>query len=162
MPQFNFAYFLPQMAWLAGLFAVLYFLIVRATLPKLGKVMQEREDKVGGDIVAAESAKAESDNVIDAYHSALRKVQEEARTLLASARSDAQKDVEGRLHEADVAIGAKVEAAQSALEAARSRAAGEIQAIAADAAGSIVERLTGTRPADDKAKAAAQAALAKA
>ena len=162
MPQFNFAYFLPQMAWLAGLFAVLYFLIVRATLPKLGKVMQEREDKVTGDIAVAETAKAESDHVVEAYHTALRKVQEEARTLLASARSEAQKDIEVRLHAADAAIGVKAEAAQSALAAARSKATGEIQAIAADAAGSIVERLTGTRPATDQAKAAAKAALAKA
>ena len=162
MPQFNFAYFLPQMAWLALLFAVLYFVVVRATLPKLGRVMQEREDKVLGDLEAAQAAKTESDSVAEAYHASLRQAQEAARTLLANARSDAQKGVEARLHEADAAIGAKADVAQAALEAARGNAAAEIQAIAADAAGSIVERLTGVRPADDKAKAAAKAALKQA
>ncbi len=161
MPQFNFAYFLPQMVWLAGLFAILYFVIVRATLPKLGKVMQEREDKVTGDLETAQAAKAEADSVDEAYHAALRKVQDEARALLVSARSDAQKGIEGRLHEADAVVAARAEAAQVALNAARARAAGEIQAIAADAAGSIVERLTGSRPAEDKTSAAAKAALAQ-
>jgi len=162
MPQFNFAHFLPQMVWLAAFFAILYFVVVRATLPKLGNVMQEREDKVLGDLEAAQVAKAESDSVAEAYQASLRKVQDEARALLAAARSDAQKGVEARLHEVDAALGAKAEAAQAALDTARAKAAGEIQGIAADAAGSIVERLTGIRPADDKAKAAAQAALAKA
>jgi F-type H+-transporting ATPase subunit b len=162
MPQFNIAYFLPQMAWLAAFFAILYFVVVRATLPKLGKVMQEREDKVVGDLEAAQVAKAESDSVVEAYQAALRKVQDEARALLATTRSDAQKGLEARLREADEALAGKADAAQAVLETARAKAAGEIQAIAADAAGSIVERLTGVRPADDKASAAAKAALAKA
>ena len=161
MPQFDFASnFLPQVVWLAILFAILYFVVVRATLPRLGKVMQEREDKVMGDLKLAETAKAESDGVAEAYHAELRKAQEEARTLLGSARSDAQKSIEARLHEIDAAIAGKLDAAQASLDAARNRAAGEVQAIAADAAGSIVERLTGVRPAEDQAKAAAAAALA--
>ena len=163
MPQFDFARnFLPQVFWLAIVFAFLYFVIVRATLPRLGKVMQDREDKVLGDLDSAQAAKAEADNVSEVYEAALRKAQEEARALIASSRSEAQKSIEVRLHEVDAAIAGKADVAQAALEAARSRAAGEIQAIAADAAGSIVERLTGVRPANDKAEDAAKAALAKA
>jgi F-type H+-transporting ATPase subunit b len=163
VPQFDFARnFLPQVFWLAIVFAFLYFVIVRATLPRLGKVMQDREDTVLGDLDSAQAAKAEADSVSEAYETTVRKAQEEARAMIASSRSAAQKGVEARLHEVDAGIAAKADVAQAALEAARSKAADEIQAIAADAAGSIVERLTGVRPADDKVDAAAKAALAKA
>ena len=54
MPQFDFAAVTwPQLAWLALSFAILYFGVIRFTLPKLGKVMGEREDKIAGDIAAA-------------------------------------------------------------------------------------------------------------
>ena len=43
MPQFEFGtVFIPQLFWLAVFFVVLYFGIVRLTLPRLGKVMDER------------------------------------------------------------------------------------------------------------------------
>lgn len=160
MPQFDIVHFIPQMAWLAFFFAVLYFVVVRATLPKLGKVMQAREDKVLGDLNVAHAAKAEADGVSDAYHVALRKAQDEARAQVAAARVTAQAAIATQLAEVDGGIHAKLDAAQAALETARAKAAGEIEAIAADAAGAIVERLTGTRPAADQANAAARAALA--
>lgn len=162
MPQFDFAFFLPQMAWLAVTFAILYFAVVRTTLPKLGKVMQAREDKVLGDLNQAQAAKAEADSATEAYKAALLKVQDEARTLVASARAAAQKDVEARLHGVDAELAAKLEAAQADLDAARAKASAEIAGIAAEAAGSIVERLTGARPSEDQAAAAARAALGQA
>jgi F-type H+-transporting ATPase subunit b len=162
MPQFDFAYFLPQMVWLAGLFAILYFVVVRATLPKLGKVMQDREDKVLGDLSEAQAAKAQADSAAEAYAAALRKAQDEARTLVATTRASAQKDVEAQLRAVDAEIAAKADVAQAALGAARDKASAEIAGIAADAAGSIVERLTGVRPSEDQAGAAARSALGQA
>jgi F-type H+-transporting ATPase subunit b len=162
MPQFDFAFFLPQMAWLSAFFAILYFLVVRTTLPKLGKVMQAREDKVLGDLNEAQAAKAQADSAAETCQASLLKVQDEARALIASARAAAQKEVEGKLHAVDADIAAQLDAAQADLDAARAKASAEIAGIAADAAGSIVERLTGARPSDDQASAAARAALGQA
>lgn len=60
MPQFEVANFIPQIAWLVLAFAVLYFGIVGATLPKLARTVTAREDKVSGDIIAAERADRKS------------------------------------------------------------------------------------------------------
>jgi F-type H+-transporting ATPase subunit b len=162
MPQFDFANFVPQMAWLAILFAVLYFVIVRATLPKLDKVIGQREGTISGDINAAESAKAEADAVSSAYAVSLRKAQDEARAHLAGARGEAQRAIEAELAEVDQSIGGRLQAAQSALDAATSKAMVEIETVAGEAAGDIVERLTGVKPAAEAASAAAKTALAQA
>jgi len=161
MPQFEIANFLPQLAWLGISFALLYFVVVRATLPKLGRVMQARDDKVTGDLASAQSAKADADRTTEAYLAELHKAQDAARAVLAISRGDAQREIEGRLAAADAKMGAHLADAQQTLDAAKSRALAEVEAIAADAAASIVERLAGTRPADTAAAAAAKAALAR-
>lgn len=161
MPQFELANFLPQIAWLIFAFAILYFVIVRATLPRLGRVMVQRDHKVTGDIDAAASAKAHADEVAAAYAAELHKAQEAARAMLADSRSDAQKGVEARLAEADKKMAGQIQVAQTALNAAKDKASAGIEAIAADAAADIVARITGARPTGAKAKSAAASALAK-
>src|SRR3546814_12829358 len=62
------------------------------------------------------------------------------------------------LAQSKAALGARAEAADKTLGAARAKAMGEIERVAADAATQIVEKLTGTRPDADTATGAARAA----
>ena len=161
MPQFDFHnVFLPQFVWLLVFFAILYFGIVRLTLPKIGNVMQQREDKVTGDLDAAETSKVEADAVAQAYQAEIATAQEKARTAVASARSEAQRAIEKRLAAADGEIAQRQEAAAASLADARSSALAQLEGIAADAAADIVERLTGIRPAEADAATAAKTAMA--
>ena len=159
MPQFEGANFLPQLFWLAIFFAILYFGVVRPTLPKLGRVMTEREDRVRGDIASAERAKAEADRMQAEYDSGVAEAQVTARSRLGDAQAAAAAALEARLKESNEAIDRRTEAAQASLDAARQRAMGEIEGVAADAAADIVEKLTGTRPAPSATQDAARAAL---
>ena len=159
MPQFEGANFLPQLFWLAIFFAILYFGVVRPTLPKLGRVMTEREDRVRGDIASAERAKAEADRMQAEYDSGVAEAQVTARSRLGDAQAAAAAALEARLKESNEAIDRRTEAAQASLDVARQRAMGEIEGVAADAAADIVEKLTGTRPAPSATQDAARAAL---
>ena len=67
MPQFNPADWLSQIAWLGAIFAFLYFAVVRPTLPKVGRVIDEREGRVAGDLDAAEAAKGKADAIRAQY-----------------------------------------------------------------------------------------------
>jgi len=161
MPQFDFAHvFVPQVVWLAIFFAVLYFGVVRFTLPKLGRVMQAREDRVSGDLDTAERAKADADRMQADYDAGVASAQEGARATLGVARASASKALEAKLAASNAAINARAEAADAELAAARTRALGTIEGVAADAAADIVEKLTGTRPGADAIATAAREALA--
>ncbi|MFA5990045.1 MAG: ATPase [Sphingomonas sp.] len=160
MPQFDFAHvFWPQLAWLAVFFIILYFGIVRATLPKVGGVMDARDDQVREDLANAEQAKAGADALAVEYDAGVAGAQDAARAQLASARSAAAASVEARLAASNALLDDRATQAQAALNAARARAMGEIEAVAADAAADIVEKLTGARPASAAVTAAARAAL---
>ncbi|MEO5938543.1 MAG: ATPase [Sphingomonas sp.] len=160
MPQFQLANFLPQMVWLAIFFAILYFGIVRLTLPKVGRVMQAREDQVAGDVATAEQAKTEADRMAADYDADVASAQDAARARLGNARAAAASALEAKLNKSNDALAAKSAEAQAALDTARDAAFGQIESVAADAAADIVERLTGKRPGGDAAAKAARTALA--
>lgn len=161
MPQFEFStVFIPQVAWLAIIFAVLYFGVVRLTLPKVGKVMQAREDQVVGDLETAEQAKASADRLAADYDAGVAAAQDTARASLTATRAKSAAAIEKKLAKANEKLAAQAQAAEAELNVARSRALGEIEDVAADAAADIVEKLTGKRPAGTQAVAAARSALA--
>lgn len=160
MPQFDFAHvFWPQLAWLAVFFSVLYFGIVRATLPKLGRVMEARDNQVTGDLATAERAKAAADKFASDYDAGIVAAQESARAHLLAARGSAAASVEATLASANATLDAKAAAASAALDTAKAGALAEIESVAAEAASEIVEKLTGTRPPAVDTAAAARAAL---
>ena len=153
MPQFDFAnVFWPQVAWLAVLFVVLYFGVVRMTLPKLGKVMEQREDKIAGDIAAAKAAKETADEVDARYHAEMNASREQARAAIAAAKADAAKASEARLAEAGAKAEARVAEAEARIATAVKAAEGKLADAAAESAQAIVAKLTGVEPKLDAAK----------
>jgi F-type H+-transporting ATPase subunit b len=161
MPQFDFANSTvwAQVFWLAVCFVILYFGIVRLTLPKLAVTIDARETQVTGDIATAGSAKAEADALALSYVSGIEDAQNAARAKVAEARAKAAAGVEKAVAAADAKLAEKVAAAEASLSAARTKAMTEIEAVAADTAADIVERLTGKRPDATAVKMAASAAM---
>ena len=95
MPQFEFStVFIPQIAWLAIIFVILYFGVVRLTLPKVGKVMQAREDQVAADLDTAEKAKASADRLQADYDAGVAAAQEAARASLTASRAKSAAAIE--------------------------------------------------------------------
>ena len=158
MPQFDFArVFFPQVAWLAICFLVLYFGVVRFTLPKLGRVMNAREDRISGDLAAARAAKDAADAAASAYHAELAQARDHARHAIADAKLSAAQAGEGRLHAASAEVAAQATLAETRIAAAVADAQAAIRDIAADGAVAIVARLTGAEAdsADAQARVAA-------
>ncbi len=158
MPQFDFAHvFWPQVAWLAVFFAVLYFGVVRLTLPKLGKVMGEREDKISGDLSAAKAAKDAADEVDARYHADMNASREDARKAIADAKAKAAKASEKSLAKATASAEAELAEAEARIAAAVDAAQGALRDAAAESAQAIVTKLTGGEPKLDAAKASVAA-----
>jgi F-type H+-transporting ATPase subunit b len=162
MPQFDFANptVWAQVFWLAACFAILYFGIVKLTLPKLARTIDARETQVTGDIATAEAAKAEADALALTYAAGIEDAQKSARGKVAEARAKAAASVEKTVAAANEKLAEKAAAADASLSSARNKALGEIESVAADTAADIVERLTGKRPDLATIKKAASAAMA--
>ena len=150
MPQFDFAtVFWPQLIWLAIIFSVLFFAIVLPTLPKLGKVIDAREDKVRGDVTAAETAKSAADTLQVENASETSKAQEAARAALAEAKAKAAHAVEQKLAAANAKIAQHQAMEQGKLDNVRDVALKSVAATAHETAADIIQKLSGVRPSSD-------------
>ena len=159
-PPFNPTTFASQLVWLAIAFVVLYVLMSRLALPRIGKIIDDRETTIKGDIAEAERAKAQSDEAVMAYEKALadargraQAIANETRDKQAAAAETARKATEDRLN-------AKLAESEKTIAATKASAMSNVRGIASDAARSIVERLIGKAP-DDKTVDAALSSVIK-
>ena len=143
MPQFDSVFWLPQLAWLAVIFAVLYFAVIRPTLPKVGRVIDEREGRVAGDLDAAEAAKGEADAIRGRYDTGMAAARDTAQERVAAAQAEAASAAETRLKALATVIDGKAADAAIRLDGAREAARATLAATTTELTGEAVTRLTG-------------------
>jgi F-type H+-transporting ATPase subunit b len=159
MPQLNFHDFPPQIVWLAISFVVLYVLMARMALPKVGEVLQMRADRIKDDLDRASSLKSETDKVIAAYEKALA----DARNHAAAVSRDTAAALAQKAAERQATVGTdlagRIKTAEANIAAARGKAMAEIQNVAAEIAADAAKRLVGLQVSPADAAQAAAAAL---
>lgn len=140
-PPFQAEYFPSQILWLTVSFVLLYVLMSKIALPRIGAILAQRSKIVGDDLAAAQQLKERSDAAHAAYEKALADARARAQGIASSTRQQqasaaekAQKGLEAQLHE-------RLAAAERSIAATRSSAMGNVRGIAADTASAIVERL---------------------
>src|SRR5579871_1371583 len=87
MPQLDFANPLTtsQVVWGAVIFAVLYVLLSRLALPKVGEVIEERARHIAADLETAQAAKTRSDEAAKQVADATAKARAEAQAAINAA-----------------------------------------------------------------------------
>jgi F-type H+-transporting ATPase subunit b len=153
-PPFDSEQFPSQLVWLAITFILLYALMSRIALPRIGAIMAERSKVIGDDLAAAEQLKERSNAAAAAYEKALADARGRAQGIAAATREqqtreteDLHKRLEAQLHE-------RIAAAEGSIAKSRGAAMGNVKSIAAETASAIVERLIGQRPREDEIAAA--------
>ena len=149
-----------QLFWLLLTLAVIYFGVGRAMLPKIEATMAARDDRIAGDLAAAEAARRAADATEEAYRARIEESRGEALKVTAAARQESSRTTETRMREADAATRHKVEAAEARLRAAAQAALADIENVAAEAARDAVARLAGLAVGRDEAARAVKAVMA--
>ena len=145
MPQLDFSTFAPQLVWLAITFAVLYFIIAKFALPRIGGTIEQRSDKIANDLDRAQSLKDDVDKAIASYEQALAEAKSKAHAIAQETREKLGAEIEAERQRVDGLIADKVAEAEAKIAKAKTRAMGNVSKIAADLAGEIVADLTGTK-----------------
>jgi F-type H+-transporting ATPase subunit b len=153
-PPFQTENFPSQIVWLTVTFVLLYVLMWKVALPRIGSIIAERSKRIADDVAAAEQFKQRADAAQAAYEKALAEARGRAQGIAnttreqqAAAAEETNKRLEAELHE-------RLAAAEKSIAATRSAAMGNVGAIAAETASAIVERLIGKAPAAPEVAAA--------
>ena len=86
LPQLNVADFAPQLIWLALTFGLLYLIMSRVALPRIGEVIEERSQRIQRDLDEAERLKGETEKALGAYEQALAEARAKAQGIAKETR----------------------------------------------------------------------------
>ncbi|HEU0017490.1 MAG TPA: hypothetical protein VFQ31_03905 [Methyloceanibacter sp.] len=87
MPQLNPLDWAPQIIWLVITFSILYLLMKRVALPRIGSVIEARHARIAGDIEAADKLRRETQEAIAAYEQALAEAKARAHSIAQEANN---------------------------------------------------------------------------
>lgn len=148
-----------QIFWILLTFGFVFFVIGRGMVPKVQSTVDARDQKIAADLDAARARSAEADTLEADWRAKENAARAAAQARLAEARAEAGRNREAALATADAAIGDKLTVAEQGIAASRTKALGEIEAVAAEAASDIVRRLAGTEVSSDAALKAVKAVM---
>ena len=158
MPQLNPLDWGPQLIWLVLTFGILYLLMKRIALPRIGGVLQVRHGRISGDLEEADRLRRETQEAIAAYEQALAEAKQKAHGIADQGRAKLKAEMAAERARLDHELGAKAAEAEARIETARVSALKDVNVVAADVAIDLVKQLIGLTPSSAEAEKAVVAA----
>jgi F-type H+-transporting ATPase subunit b len=124
-------------------FAVLFFFVWRWVLPRVSALLEERRDKIQGDLERAEQTRTQAEQELAEYRQQLAKARQESNDIIEEARKTAEQlraEIQSR---ADREAAATVAKAQDEIRAERDRVFQELRGEIGEIAVELAERVVG-------------------
>ncbi len=158
-PPFQTDTFASQLVSLLIAFVALYLIVSRIALPRVGGVLDARQNKIEGDLSDAQKLKDESDGALKAYESELAAARSRAQAISTETREKLNAASEAERKTLEERLSVKLAEAEKTIAATREAAMSNVRGIASEAAAAIVQRLTGTVPDGQSVDRAVDASL---
>lgn len=158
LPQLDISTYAGQVFWLLVFFGVLYLLMSRIFLPRLGSIIEERRSRIADDHDKAAEFKRQADEAEAGYKKALADARANASKIAAETREQIDAEIRAMQAETDKKLDADIDAAEARIAETSAKAAATVREAAKDTTREIVVALIDETPSDDTIDAALQAA----
>ena len=157
-PPFDPTSFASQLLWLAVTFGVFYLLVSRVVIPRIASILEVRRDRISRDLDEAQRLKEESDAAFAAYEHELAEARVSAQAIANKANEELRAEAEAERASIDGKLAARLAEAEERIAAIRARALGEVDNIASETAGVIVQEMVGIKASQSEIADAVAAA----
>lgn len=161
LPQLHSPDFAPQLFWLALTFVLLYWIMAKVALPRIGEVIEERQDRIRRDLAAAERLKSETETALQAYEKALADARANASSIASETRDALTAEVESERNAVENQLAKKLADAEAAIGATKAKALAGVKDIAGETVTAIVGALSNVTVSKDEVDSALAASGAK-
>jgi F-type H+-transporting ATPase subunit b len=158
-PPFQKDTFASQLVSLLIAFVALYLIVSKIALPRVGGVLDARQNAIDGDLTEAQKLKDASDDALKAYEAELASARSRAQAIGAETRDRLNAASETERKTLEDRLSVKLAEAEKTIASTREAAMRNVRGIAADAATAIVQRLTGLVPDGKSVESAVDASL---
>ena len=121
-PPFDPSLFASQLFWFVLSFGVLYIVLSRFVLPKIGGVLHTRATTISHDLDQAAEKSAAADSARADMEKAVAKARADARAMVDAARADMQAKLMAEQEAAEARLGERIRTAEARVDAARQKA----------------------------------------
>ncbi len=142
-PPFDPDYFVPQLVWLVITFGALYFLMSRLALPRVAGIIENRRERIAGDLSKATELNEQAEAAQTEYEQALADARAKAHTIANETRDKMKAEADELRADSDAKLDEQLAAAETRISATKEKALANVRDVAAEAAAAIVEQLTG-------------------
>ncbi len=158
-PPFQKDTFASQLVSLLIAFVALYLIVSRIALPRVGSLLDARQNAIEGDLAEAQKLKDASEGALKAYESELAAARSRAQAIGTGTREKLNAASEAERKTLEEKLSLKLAEAEKTIAATRETAMSNVRGIAAEAAAAIVQRLTGLAPDGKSVDSAVDASL---
>jgi len=159
MPQFDPSNVSPQLVWLAITFIILYLLMAKVALPRVGQVLERRQHRIDENLKKAEALKTEAEAAAAAYEAVLADARGKAHEVMRELRDQMAAEAAERHAELKKRLEGEIAAAEMRIAEARTTALAAIRDMTAEVTRAAAERLTGESLDEKTVRAVVDAAL---
>lgn len=124
-------------------FAALFALMAKLVLPRVNKILEERQQKIRGDLESAEGSRREAEELLVDYRRQLSGAREEANRVIEEARQTAEQMRRDLQQRAEDEARQTVERAQEEIRAERDRVFQELKAQVGELSLALAGRVVG-------------------
>ncbi|MTI18683.1 F0F1 ATP synthase subunit B [Rhodobacteraceae bacterium RKSG542] len=142
-PPFDSTTYPSQLLWLAITFGVFYWVMAKVVLPRIGGILEDRRDRIAGDMAEASRLKKETDDAIASYEQALADARKKANNMASEARTKLSAETEAARVAAEDKLAAKLSEAEQSIAKIKADSLAQVGDIAADTTGDLVKVLIG-------------------
>lgn len=142
-PPFDPATFPSQLLWLAITFGLFYLFLKRVVMPRVGGIIDVRNDRITQDLDQAAKLKGEADAAVAAYEQELAEAKTKANAIGQQANDAAKAEADTARKKVEAALDQKLGEAEARISSIKANAMKEVGTIAEDTASAIVEALVG-------------------
>jgi F-type H+-transporting ATPase subunit b len=158
-PPFQRETFASQLMWLVLAFMLLYVLMAKIALPRVGSILQARRDRIAADLAEAQRHRTESEAAMAAYEKALADARNRAHAIASETRDQLMSEAETRRKALESKLNAQLAEAEATIAGTKEAAMANVRGVAVEATAAIVERLIGAKPAAQAVEQAVERAL---
>lgn len=161
MPQLDSSTFASQIFWLIVAFATLYYLLKTKALPRVGEILETRQDRIAADLDRAARLRADAEEALRRHESVVAEAQSNAQARIREAQERMSADVASQQAAHDADLARKLQDAERRIGTAKREALGEVAGVAAEVVQAAVARLGGIEVSPSDARAAVDRLLAE-
>lgn len=148
MPQLDPTWFASQIFWLAITFLTLFFILSRIILPPLMGIMTQRRETVEGDLMTAQTMKAQAEEAKELYERTLAEARARSQQLLNDAMQEQKARGEQASKELETQVSKKLSDAEARIQAKKNELMAALTPAASELAQLIVTKLVENAPAN--------------